>query len=62
MADSEIREGFLCPICMADLGALSQLQQHFEDAHSSEDKDVLDQLKGTVVWLAIDVPFLPRFY
>ncbi|XP_013417356.1 rabenosyn-5-like [Lingula anatina] len=46
MADSEIREGFLCPICVKDLGTISQLQQHFEDEHSTEDKAVLQQLKG----------------
>ncbi|ELU11604.1 hypothetical protein CAPTEDRAFT_181514 [Capitella teleta] len=44
--DTEIREGFLCPICLADLGAISDLQLHFEEAHSNEDKDVLDQIKG----------------
>ncbi|KAL5014503.1 hypothetical protein ScPMuIL_008773 [Solemya velum] len=43
---AEIREGFLCPICMKDLGTVSQLQDHFEEEHSSEDKDVLQQLRG----------------
>ena len=45
MSDVVIREGFLCPICMHDLGTVSQLQVHF-DAEHSDDKDVLDQLKG----------------
>jgi hypothetical protein len=31
---------------MKDLGTVSQLQQHFEEAHSTEDKAVLQQLKG----------------
>ena len=46
MADTEIREGFLCPMCMKDLGTVTQLTQHFEEAHSNEDKAVLQQLKG----------------
>ena len=48
MADTveAIREGFLCPICMRDLGTVLDLQKHFEDSHSNEDKDVVDQLKG----------------
>ncbi|KAI0216325.1 Rabenosyn-5 [Lamellibrachia satsuma] len=45
MSDTVIREGFLCPICMQDLGTVSQLLAHF-DAEHSDDKDVLDQLKG----------------
>lgn len=42
----EIREGFLCPMCMKDLGTVSQLQSHFEEAHSTEDKVALNQLRG----------------
>ncbi|XP_050413256.1 rabenosyn-5 [Patella vulgata] len=41
-----IMEGFLCPVCLKDFGTVSQLQDHFEDAHSSEDKAVLQSLKG----------------
>lgn len=52
MAVSEIREGFLCPICMQDLGTVVQLQSHFEEEHS-EDKDVLDHLKGSSKLLLI---------
>lgn len=40
-----IREGFICPICMKDLGAAVQLQKHFEDFHS-DDKDALQQIRG----------------
>ncbi|KAL4226333.1 Rabenosyn-5 [Mactra antiquata] len=43
---SEIREGFLCPMCMKDLGTVSQLQSHFEESHSTEDKATLNQLRG----------------
>lgn len=42
---SEIREGFLCPICMCDLGTLAQLSVHFDSAHSGEDRDALQSLK-----------------
>ena len=45
MSDAVIREGFLCPICMQDLGTVTQLLEHF-DAQHSDDKDVLEQLKG----------------
>ncbi|GFO21195.1 Rabenosyn-5 [Plakobranchus ocellatus] len=43
---ADIIEGFLCPICMKDLGTVSQLQGHFEEEHSSEDKAVFQSLKG----------------
>ena len=46
MAEPEIREGFICPMCMKDLGGVSDLHDHFEEAHSNEDKAVLQQLKG----------------
>lgn len=42
---NEIREGFLCPICMKDLGTVGQLQQHFESSHSNEDKAVFHSIK-----------------
>ncbi len=43
---AEIREGFLCPICMKDLGSVADLQDHFEEEHAEEDKAVLKQFKG----------------
>lgn len=43
---AEIREGFLCPMCMKDLGTVTQLQSHFEEAHSTEDKAVFNHLRG----------------
>ncbi|XP_026747650.1 rabenosyn-5 [Trichoplusia ni] len=42
--DDEILEGFLCPICKADLKSASQLTSHFESLHS-EEQDVLRSLK-----------------
>jgi len=49
MASVEIREGFLCPICLQDLGSVIQLQDHFELAHAGEDNAVLNQLKGAFI-------------
>ncbi|CAK8675954.1 unnamed protein product [Clavelina lepadiformis] len=43
---SGIREGFLCPICVQDLGSFHKLQNHFESFHTAEDKAVFDQIKG----------------
>lgn len=42
--DEEILEGFLCPICKADLKTASQLTNHFESLHS-EEQDLLGSLK-----------------
>lgn len=42
---SEVKEGFLCPICMADLGDVIQLQVHFEEKHSKEDPVFLQNIK-----------------
>jgi len=66
MAGVEIREGFLCPICVQDLGSVIQLQDHFELVHAGEDRAVLNQLKGyqlillflvSWLWLARCSPF-----
>uniref|UniRef100_A0A2D4LUX3 C2H2-type domain-containing protein n=1 Tax=Micrurus spixii TaxID=129469 RepID=A0A2D4LUX3_9SAUR len=43
----EVREGFLCPLCLKDLHSFQQLQSHYEE-HSSEDIDVKGQLKNLV--------------
>ncbi|KAM3848613.1 rabenosyn-5 isoform 2-T4 [Vipera latastei] len=43
----EVREGFLCPLCLKDLQSFQQLQSHYEE-HSSEDRDVKGQLKNLV--------------
>ncbi|XP_054072368.1 rabenosyn-5 [Rissa tridactyla] len=44
----EVREGFLCPLCLKDLQALHQLQAHYEEEHSGEDRDVRAQLRNLV--------------
>jgi len=36
----------LCPICMADLGDVIQLQVHFDEEHSKEDPAVVKNLKA----------------
>ena len=45
MESDDIKEGFICPICMKDLGNASVLQKHFEEVHS-DDKDTLRQIRG----------------
>ncbi|XP_050678666.1 rabenosyn-5 isoform X2 [Leptidea sinapis] len=42
--DDEILEGFLCPICKADLKSATQLTNHFETQHA-EEQDLLRSLK-----------------
>ncbi|XP_018410727.1 PREDICTED: rabenosyn-5 [Nanorana parkeri] len=44
----EVREGFLCPLCLKDLQSFYQLQSHYEEEHSSEDRDVKGQFKNLV--------------
>ncbi|XP_074692625.1 rabenosyn-5 isoform X1 [Strix aluco] len=44
----EMREGFLCPLCLKDLQSFYQLQAHYEEEHSSEDRDVKGQIKNLV--------------
>ncbi|XP_072454492.1 rabenosyn-5 isoform X2 [Notamacropus eugenii] len=44
----EVREGFLCPLCLKDLQSFYQLQSHYEEEHSSEDRDVRGQIKSLV--------------
>ncbi|XP_006972616.1 rabenosyn-5 [Peromyscus maniculatus bairdii] len=43
----EVREGFLCPLCLKDLQSFYQLQSHYEEEHS-EDRDVKGQIKSLV--------------
>ena len=43
---AQITEGFLCPICMADLGDVIQLQLHFDERHSKEDPEFVQNLKN----------------
>ena len=44
MDSDDIKEGFICPMCMKDLGNASVLQKHFEEVHS-DDKDTLRQIR-----------------
>ncbi|NXC25847.1 RBNS5 protein, partial [Campylorhamphus procurvoides] len=44
----EVREGFLCPLCLKDLQAFRQLQEHYEEQHPGEDRDVRAQLRNLV--------------
>lgn len=43
-----MREGFLCPLCLKDLQSFYQLQSHYEEEHSGEDRDVKGQLRNLV--------------
>ncbi|NXY15843.1 RBNS5 protein, partial [Atrichornis clamosus] len=45
---AEVREGFLCPLCLKDLQAFRQLQAHYEEQHPGEDRDVRAQLRNLV--------------
>lgn len=46
MAESEeIKEGFICPICLKDMRSPNNLLSHFQDQHS-EEQDILSSLKG----------------
>lgn len=47
MDGNEIRQGFLCPLCMEDLGGLEQLHQHVDTVHSTEvNTDAVNLIKG----------------
>lgn len=45
----EVKEGFLCPLCLKDLQSFYQLQDHYEEEHSGDDRHVRGQLKSE--WL-----------
>lgn len=42
----EAKEGFLCPLCLKDLQSFYQLQDHYEEEHSGDDRHVRGQLKS----------------
>lgn len=42
---AEIKEGFLCPICLKDLNSPTNLSSHFEEYHQN-DGDVLQQVRS----------------
>nr|XP_057908612.1 rabenosyn-5 [Doryrhamphus excisus] len=47
-ATGEVKEGFLCPLCLKDLQSFYQLQGHYEEEHSGDDGHVRGQLKSLV--------------
>ena len=60
----EVREGFLCPLCLKDLQSFYQLQSHYEEEHSGEDHDVKGQIKskrlGFPAYLVLSLGALTR--
>jgi rabenosyn-5 len=46
--DGEIRQGFICPICMRDLGDLERLHHHADNEHSGDDANLetVNLIKG----------------
>lgn len=42
----EVKEGFICPLCLKDLQSFYQLQQHYEEEHSGDDRHVKGQIKS----------------
>jgi rabenosyn-5 len=50
MEENEIRQGFICPLCMEDLGELEKLHQHVDNVHSAEEtKDTINLIKGIFI-------------
>ncbi|TSL97271.1 Rabenosyn-5 [Bagarius yarrelli] len=47
-SSAEVKEGFLCPLCLKDLQSFYQLQDHYEEAHSGDNRHVGGQLKSLV--------------
>ncbi|XP_067269057.1 rabenosyn-5 [Pseudorasbora parva] len=45
---AEVKEGFLCPLCLKDLQSFYQLQGHYEEEHSGDNRHVAGQLKSLV--------------
>lgn len=44
-SDTQMIEGFLCPICKTDFGKALTLLNHFQEEHS-EEQDLLKSFKG----------------
>ncbi|XKL65155.1 hypothetical protein PGB90_005241 [Kerria lacca] len=47
MAEIDMKEGFLCPICKIDLKTMTKLHSHFHEEHS-EDIDIKKIFKGVM--------------
>lgn len=45
---AEVKEGFLCPLCLKDLQSFYQLQDHYEEEHAGDSRHVGGQLKNLV--------------
>lgn len=45
-SSGEVKEGFLCPLCLKDLQSFYQLQEHYEEEHSGDERPVRGQLKS----------------
>ncbi|XP_076859254.1 rabenosyn-5 [Brachyhypopomus gauderio] len=45
---AEVKEGFLCPLCLKDLQSFYQLQEHYEEEHAGDNRHVGAQLKSLV--------------
>jgi hypothetical protein len=48
MADLDVLEGFICPICMTDFKTPTLLTKHFEEYHK-DDPEILRSLKGFLI-------------
>lgn len=51
MEENEIRQGFLCPLCMEDLGDQELLHQHVDTVHSNDDSntEAVNLIKGLLI-------------
>uniref|UniRef100_A0A8C6Z4W4 C2H2-type domain-containing protein n=1 Tax=Nothoprocta perdicaria TaxID=30464 RepID=A0A8C6Z4W4_NOTPE len=47
---AEVREGFLCPLCLQDLQSLRQLQAHYEEQHQGEERAVPLIISVSLCW------------
>ena len=45
MDGSDVKEGFICPVCMKNLYGVAELQAHFNNSHQ-EDKLIKQSLRG----------------
>uniref|UniRef100_A0A3B5K6X9 Rabenosyn, RAB effector n=1 Tax=Takifugu rubripes TaxID=31033 RepID=A0A3B5K6X9_TAKRU len=48
MSSGEVKEGFICPLCLKDLQSFYHLQDHYEEEHSGDERHVRGQLKSLV--------------
>lgn len=48
-SSGEVKEGFICPLCLKDLQSFYQLQEHYEEEHSGDERHVRGQLKSELL-------------